>query len=466
MIVALALAGVPAARPGMACTPAGVDRGMKMGGHRRRRRRRATGGHSRPGQRQEGSCTGTTRWCPGRSSTSPANRRSWTCSSCRCTPTSAGDGRHGQRSVRACSRTSACALAEVTQGHARADGRGGRHRRVQRARRGASSRRAATASSSGSMCGRRSTRCARASRWPSSTFPTGSRRRRNISAAQPHARGAGSLDGLVDGARQRMRLAGMSDEQIAAVEASGKVQPRMTVTAPIGGVVAELAAREGMTVMAGAPLFRINGLGTVWVNAEVPESLAAHVRPGNAGRGAHRRRCPASVQGQGQRDPARSESPRRARSRRASSSPIPAAQLVPGMFATVNFAPAARQGRAAGADRSGDPDRQAQRRHRRAGRRQVRAGRRRDRRRKRTARPRSARGSQAGQKVVVSGQFLIDSEASLKGVDDAHGETRRPAQPPAPTGRRIRATARSRAIDKDEIMLSHGPIAVAASGAR
>src|SRR5439155_24849499 len=81
-----------------------------------------------------------------------------------------------------------------------------------------------------------------------------------------------SLAGLADAAKQRMRLAGMSDAQIAAVEASGKVQPRLTITAPIGGVVGELGAREGMTVMAGAPLFRINGLSTVWVNAEIPDA--------------------------------------------------------------------------------------------------------------------------------------------------------------------------------------------------
>jgi Cu(I)/Ag(I) efflux system membrane fusion protein len=90
-----------------------------------------------------------------------------------------------------------------------------------------------------------------------------------------------SLAGLSDAARQRMRLAGMSDAHIAAVEAGGKVQARVTITAPIGGVVGELTAREGMTVMAGAPLFRINGLSSVWVNAEVPEGLDAQVSPGN-----------------------------------------------------------------------------------------------------------------------------------------------------------------------------------------
>ena len=85
---------------------------------------------------------------------------------------------------------------------------------------------------------------------------------------------------LVDGARQRMRQAGMSDLQIEAVERSGRTQPRIVVHAPIGGVVTELSVREGMTVMAGATLFRINGLSTVWANAQVPESQAALLRPG------------------------------------------------------------------------------------------------------------------------------------------------------------------------------------------
>ncbi|MGZ5685589.1 MAG: efflux RND transporter periplasmic adaptor subunit, partial [Usitatibacter sp.] len=92
--------------------------------------------------------------------------------------------------------------------------------------------------------------------------------------------GADAPAGLLEAARQRMRLAGMSEQQIGLVESDGKAHPRLTVSAPIGGVVAELNAREGMTVMNGAPLFRINGLGTVWINAEVPENMAHLVRPG------------------------------------------------------------------------------------------------------------------------------------------------------------------------------------------
>lgn len=86
---------------------------------------------------------------------------------------------------------------------------------------------------------------------------------------------------LADGARQRMRLAGMDEEQVRQVERSGKVAPRVTLTAPAAGVVSELAVREGASVMAGAPVARINGTATVWVNAEIPESAAPQVRAGN-----------------------------------------------------------------------------------------------------------------------------------------------------------------------------------------
>ena len=87
---------------------------------------------------------------------------------------------------------------------------------------------------------------------------------------------------LRSAARQRLVLLGMREDEIAAVERAGRVQNRVTLRSPISGVVAELGAREGMTVMAGATLFRIAGLGTVWVVAEVPEAQAALLIPGGA----------------------------------------------------------------------------------------------------------------------------------------------------------------------------------------
>lgn len=89
------------------------------------------------------------------------------------------------------------------------------------------------------------------------------------------------LDGMLEGAKQRMRLVGMSDEQINQVTKAGKAQPRSAVNAPANGVVSELALREGMTVVAGAPMFRVNGISRVWVNAEVAESAAGQIRVGD-----------------------------------------------------------------------------------------------------------------------------------------------------------------------------------------
>jgi Cu(I)/Ag(I) efflux system membrane fusion protein len=240
-------------------------------------------------------------------------------------------------------------------------------------------------------------------------------------SAHPDAKGFADLAAA---AAQRMRLVGMSDEQIRAVEASGKVQPRLTITAPIGGVLGEIAAREGMTVMAGAPLFRINGLSSIWVNAELPERQAALVRPGNPVRA----RAPAlpgmSFQGKVSAIlPEVNPATRTLKARVELANP--GARLVPGMFATIEFAPAARRdmllvpseaviqtgkrsvvivaqgdGKFAPVDVEIGLDSDGQTEIR--------------------------KGLTLGQKIVVSGQFLVDSEASLKGTTTRMGEATQP----------------------------------------
>jgi Cu(I)/Ag(I) efflux system membrane fusion protein len=85
---------------------------------------------------------------------------------------------------------------------------------------------------------------------------------------------------LREGARQRLVLLGVDEATIAALESDGKVRSRVVLTAPVSGVVGELAVREGASLMAGTTLFRINGLSTVWVQVEVPEVQAGWLRPG------------------------------------------------------------------------------------------------------------------------------------------------------------------------------------------
>ena len=100
-----------------------------------------------------------------------------------------------------------------------------------------------------------------------------------LSLRRTHAQG---LDEMRAAARQRLLLLGMSDAQVRAVESSGRAQTRITVTAPRNGVVSELSVREGATVAAGTPLLRISGLDTVWINAAIPEAQAGRVTPASS----------------------------------------------------------------------------------------------------------------------------------------------------------------------------------------
>lgn len=265
----------------------------------------------------------------------------------------------------------------------------------------------------------------------------------------------GADTALLDAARQRMRLVGMTDDQIRLVELRGKAQPRLPITAPISGVIAELSTREGMTVMTGAPLFRINGLSTVWVNAEIPENFAAQVRPGNGVEG-HTPALPGMVF-KGKVSAILPEVNAATRTWKARIELAnPSGQLVPGMFVTVNMSPAARKDlllvpseaiiqtgkrsvvMVAQSDGKFMPV-------------DVEIG------MEANGQTEIRKGLEAGQKVVVSGQFLIDSEASLKGT-----VTRLSALPATDNGKAAslthHGTGKVEKIDKDEITLSHGPI--------
>lgn len=85
---------------------------------------------------------------------------------------------------------------------------------------------------------------------------------------------------LTAAARQRLLLLGMPESMVAAVERSGRPRNVITVTAPIGGVIRALGVRSGMTVSQGQTLAEITGLSTVWLNVAIPEAAAGRVRLG------------------------------------------------------------------------------------------------------------------------------------------------------------------------------------------
>lgn len=88
--------------------------------------------------------------------------------------------------------------------------------------------------------------------------------------------------GLLAAARQRLRLSGMPAGIITQLERSGRVQSVLTVTSPLGGALQTLDVREGMTLAAGQTLARVNGLDQVWLQVAVPEAQGATLAVGQA----------------------------------------------------------------------------------------------------------------------------------------------------------------------------------------
>jgi len=225
---------------------------------------------------------------------------------------------------------------------------------------------------------------------------------------------------LIEATRQRLALLGVSANQIEQVVRRGEATRQVAVIAPSDGIITELNVREGQQVAPGMPLMRIADLSRVWITIELPETQAGLIRA--------REKATARLRG----IPGKTFSgeveyvyPRLEASTRTVSARIafenPKGELKPGMYADVSLEQASQEGdqenvllvpseavirtgtrtvvivaEAAGRFRPTvvelGPERQEQ-----------------------TV---VLAGLQEGERVVVSGQFLIDSEASLQGAFD------------------------------------------------
>jgi Cu(I)/Ag(I) efflux system membrane fusion protein len=266
------------------------------------------------------------------------------------------------------------------------------------------------------------------------------------------------LQALRDAAAQRMRQAGMSPAQIQRVVRSGSLQPRFTLTAPLAGVVTELMVSEGATVMPGMALLRLQGTGTVWAEGQVPESQAGQLQPGTQVSATSPAVPGQTFTGRLQAllpsvDPATRTI--KARLELAN----PQGRLVPGMFVQMRFAnPSARNVLLLPSDAvihtgqrsvvmlaEGDG---------RFSPVEVRTG------REAGDQTEILQGLQTGQKVVRSGQFLIDSEASLNGLlarlsPAADAASEKPAASLPTTHQTV---ALVEAVDGDTVTLQHPAI--------
>jgi len=85
---------------------------------------------------------------------------------------------------------------------------------------------------------------------------------------------------LLEASRTRLRYWDLSDTQIKQIEMAGKVQKTLTIHSPATGVVIKKQAFEGHFVKAGAHQYEIADLSTVWVDVEVYEYELPWVRMG------------------------------------------------------------------------------------------------------------------------------------------------------------------------------------------
>ena len=235
--------------------------------------------------------------------------------------------------------------------------------------------------------------------------------------------GAESADGraLRAAALQRLHVLGMSTEQIRQPRAAGG---GIVLRAPVDGVISVLDVRAGQQVAAGSTLMRIDDPARLWLDAAIPQAEVAGIgagtpvqievsaRPGDTFSGRVEALLP--------------EVDARTRTQTARIAvDNPDGTLAPGMFATVQLTVAGSQPRPLVPDEAlistglqnrvivdlGDG---------RMAPRTVRIGRSAD------GYTEVLAGLKGGERVVTSGQFLIDSEANLDGA------LQRLTTPPAP----------------------------------
>ena len=219
---------------------------------------------------------------------------------------------------------------------------------------------------------------------------------------------------LIQASRQRLQLLGIPQNVIHQVERTRRVQSNITLQAPISGFIDSLEVRNGMALAMGQTLATIKGINPIWLEAAVPEKQIAGIKRGmsvEANFAAFSQKVTGKVI-----DilPTLDTTSRTIKVR--IELPNPSGQLKPGMFASVNIINNPQSSLVI-------PEQAVIRTGTRnvviVGREQgrfepvvVQLG------QSDGNKIAVLQGLKAGQRVVISGQFLIDSEANLQGVLD------------------------------------------------
>jgi Cu(I)/Ag(I) efflux system membrane fusion protein len=91
-----------------------------------------------------------------------------------------------------------------------------------------------------------------------------------------------NANAIADAALSRLRNWDISADQLTRLQRSGSATRTLTLRAPIGGIVMDKQAVEGLHFGAGDMLYRIVDLSSVWLLADVYEQDVAQIRPGQS----------------------------------------------------------------------------------------------------------------------------------------------------------------------------------------
>ena len=90
----------------------------------------------------------------------------------------------------------------------------------------------------------------------------------------------GAID-LVESARERLELLDMAEHQIRELEKSGKIKKNVHIHSPFDGVVIHVGVRDGQFVSPKTELYRLADLSKVWGNVDIYEDELPWVRVGD-----------------------------------------------------------------------------------------------------------------------------------------------------------------------------------------
>ena len=93
---------------------------------------------------------------------------------------------------------------------------------------------------------------------------------------------AGSARSLLDAVRRRLLYWDITEQQILDLEERAAVKKTLTLYAPTNGIIIEKMAELGMRITPGMDLYRMADLSTIWAYAHIYEYDASWIRPGQS----------------------------------------------------------------------------------------------------------------------------------------------------------------------------------------